>query len=117
MNVMKIMFFIPLCLMISLAKGDPISEQLCSVRSKVSALPGNLTLENINSVIEQINGLVEISGEMTEAEESEIMELNEESMFLSLLKNHMENPSQKTSEGLKEWIQCKPDLSVYTDKL
>ena len=114
MNAMKIMFFIPLCLMISLAKGDPIAEQLCSVRSKVSALPGDLTLENINSVIEQINELVESSGEMTEDEESEIMELSEESMFLSLLKNHIENPSQETSKGLEEWIQCKPDLSVYT---
>ena len=111
------MFFISLCLIVSLAKGGSLAEQLSSVQCKISALQENLTPTNIDLVVKQIEALVQCKEEMTEEEEAEIMELNEDGMFLTLLQKYIQSPSQKDLENLKQWVQCKPGLSVYMEKI
>lgn len=95
--------------MVSFVKGNPISKQISETEDAVSKLSEELTVENINLVIEKIDSLVErfnqependtIDSEIDETEidanEIAIGDLEEDSMFLKLLKNASKNLLKK----------------------
>ena len=131
MNIMKIKILIPICLMVSFVKGNPISKQISETEDAVAKLSEKLTVENINLVIEKIDSLVKsfnqependtIDSEIDETEidanEIAIGDLEEDSMFLKLLKKCFQEPSREDLiKGLEEWQQCKPRLSPLVEK-
>lgn len=118
MVAMKIKLSILLCIVSPFLKGGRLFEQLNSVQDQFYALPQNLTIEGVCSVLNQIDRLVNRSDDdVTEEEDGIIMELDEDGMFLKVLRDYMQNPSQDLAASLLEWLECKPGLYEFVQKV
>ena len=56
------------------------------------------------------------SSNISEEEETEILELEEDCMFLNVAKQYLEDPNEENAEMLQEWGECKPHLQPIVDK-
>lgn len=110
MKNMKSKLFLVLFLVSPFLKGGPLSGQLYSVQGQFYTLPQDLTTENIRSVLDQIGELGKNGEDITEEEDTMIIALREDGMFLSTLKDYMENPADKDlASDLEQWAECKAD--------
>ena len=92
--------------------ANDLKEAVSNLGVKISKLSKSLSLEDIQRILQEANSVRKKaeSGNISEEEEIEVLELEEDCMFLNIAKQYLESPNEESAEVLQEWGECKPHL-------
>jgi len=100
------------CLLISDTFASDLKEAVSNLEVKIAKLSKSLSLDDIQQILQEANSVRKRaeSSNISEEEETEILELEEDCMFLNVAKQYLEDPNKETAEMLQEWGEGKPHL-------
>lgn len=97
------------CLLISDIFAKDLKEELLNLEIKIAKLSKSLSLDDVQKILKEVGSLRKRaeSSNISREEETEILELEEDCMFLDIAKQYLENPNKESEEALQEWGECK----------
>ncbi len=107
------------CLLISDIFAKDLKEELLNLEIKIAKLSKSLSLDDIQKILKEVGSLRKKaeSSNISREEETEILELEEDCMFLDIAKQYLENPNKESEEALQEWGECKPHLQSIVNNV
>ena len=112
-----------MCVGLTLAYSDmfagDLKEAISNLEVKIAKLSKSLSLDDIQKILKEAGSLRKKaeSGNISEEEETEILELEEDCMFLNIAKQYLEKPNEERAEALQEWGECKPHLQPIVNNI
>lgn len=120
---MKDKYMLSMCVGLTLVysnmfAGD-LKEALLNLEVKIAKLSKSLSIEDIQQILQEAYSLRKKaeSSNISEEEETKVLELEEDCMFLNVAKQYLEDPNEENAEMLQEWGECKPHLKPIVDKV
>ena len=120
---MKNKYILLMCIGLTLAysnmfAGD-LKEALSNLEVRITKLSKSLSIEDIQQILQEAYSLRKKaeSSNISEEEETKVLELEEDCMFLNIAKQYLEKPTEESAEALQEWGECKPHLKPIVDKV